>query len=131
MRAAGMFVLAALAVQAPVAHQAPHGRVRSNAEDRLVKGLKLDRAQEAEVRRALQSRREAIRRLLDAPVDADVSRVAAIQAITDRTSERIRAVLDDEQKRLYGHGLPRKELAAVEGHPDVEQWLNALRQKGN
>jgi hypothetical protein len=128
MRAAGVFVLAALAVQAPVAHKAPHGRVRSNAEDRLVKGLKLDRAQEAEVRRALQWRRDAIRRLLDAPVDPDVPRVAAIQAITDRTSERIRAVLSDEQKKLYGQALPRKDLAAAEGKPDVEQWLNALRK---
>jgi hypothetical protein len=139
MRATGILVLAAVGALAhgdlrqgvPV-HPAQR-RTRANAEARLqalVKGLKLDAAQEAEVRRALRDRRDAIRRLANAPLGPDVSRVALIHAITDRTSERIRAVLDDEQKRLYGQALPRGDLAAVEGKPDVEQWLNALRQKG-
>jgi len=32
--------------------------------------------------------------------------VAAIHAITDRTTERIRAVLNEEQKKLYSQPLP-------------------------
>jgi hypothetical protein len=112
--------------------QAPHRRGRSNAGDRLqvlVKGLKLDGAQQAEVRRALQAQREAIRRLTNAPADPEVPRVAAIHAITDRTAERIRAVLNDEQKKLYSQPLPH-DFAAGEGKPGVEEWLNALRPKG-
>jgi len=112
-------------------HQAPHRQGRPSAEDRLqrlVKGLKLDAAQQAEVRRALQAQREAIRRLTSAPADPEVPRVAAIHAITDRTTERIRAVLNEEQKKLYSQPLPH-DFATGEGKPDVEGWLNALRQK--
>jgi len=113
-------------------HQALHRQGRPSAEDRLqrlVKGLKLDAAQQAEVRRALQARREAIRRLTSAPADPEVPRVAAIHAITDRTTERIRAVLNEEQKKLYSQPLPH-DFATGEGKPGVEEWLNALRQKG-
>ena len=117
---------------AKVAARPPRGHGRPSAEDRLqglVKALKLDAAQEAEVRRALQAQREAIRRLTSAPPDPEVPRVAAIHAITDRTSERIRAVLNDEQKKLYSQPLPH-DFAPGEGKPGVEEWLNALRPKG-
>ena len=112
--------------------QARHRQGRPNAEDRLqrlVKGLKLDAAQQAEVRRALQAQREAIRRLTSTPADPEVPRVAAIHAITERTTERIRAVLNEEQKKLYSQPLPH-DFAAGEGKPGVEEWLNALRPKG-
>ena len=119
--------------QAPVPEtarqQAPHRHGRPSAEARLqglVKGLKLDAAQQAEVRRALQAQREAIRRLTSAPADPEVPRVATIHAITDRTTERIRAVLNDEQKKLYSQPLPH-DFAAGEGKPGVEEWLNAVR----
>jgi len=105
---------------------------RPSAEDRLqglVKGLKLDRVQQAEVRRALQAQREQIRRLLRQPANPDVSRVAAIHAITDRTTERIRAVLNDQQKKLYSQPLPH-DFDASEGKAGVEEWLNAMRPKG-
>jgi cytidylate kinase len=141
MRATGMLMvviaMAALVAPEPAAalergrQQAPHRHRRTNAEDRLqglVKGLKLDRAQQAEVRRALQAHREAIRRLTSEPADPEVSRVAAIHAITDRTTERIRTVLNDEQKKLYSQPLPH-DFAAGEGKPGVEEWLNALRPK--
>jgi hypothetical protein len=112
--------------------QAPHRQARPNAEDRLqglVKALKLDAAQQAEVRRALQAQREAIRRLTSAPADPEVPRVAAIHAITDRTTNRIRAVLNAEQKKLYSQPLPH-DFTAGEGKPGVEEWLNASRPKG-
>ena len=112
--------------------QARHRQGRPSAEDRLqglVKGLKLDAAQQTEVRRALEAQRDAIRRLTSAPADPEVPRVAAIHAITDRTTERIRAVLNEEQKKLYSQPLPH-DFAAGEGKPGVEEWLNALRPKG-
>lgn len=103
----------------------PDGGARWEA---LVKGLKLDAAQQVEVRRALQAQREAIRRLLRAPGDPETSRTGAILAITHRTTDRIRAVLSDEQKRLYGQALPGD--VPVEGKPGVEAWMSALREKG-
>jgi Spy/CpxP family protein refolding chaperone len=113
--------------------QALRRRGRPNAEERrlqvMVKGLKLDAAQQAEVRRALQAQREAIRRLASAPADPEVPRVAAIRAISARTAERIRAVLNDEQKKLYGQPLPRDPSQGRDS-ADVEEWLNALRSTG-
>ncbi len=113
--------------------QAPHRQGRSSLEDRLqklVKGLKLDAGQQAGVRRALQAQREEIRKLMNAPADPEAPRVAALHAITDRTTERIRAVLNDEQKKLYTQPLPHG-FSAGEGKPGVEEWLNALRAKGS
>ncbi len=110
----------------------PHRRGRPSVEDRfqeLVKALKLDAAQQAEVRRALRSQREAIRRLASAPADPEVPRVAAIHAIMDHTSERIRAVLSDEQKKVYSQPLPH-DFSTGDGKPSVEEWQKALRQKG-
>jgi hypothetical protein len=94
----------------------------------LVKGLKLTAAQEAEVRQALEAQREAIRRLRSAPADREVSQVAAIQAITSRTAQRIRAVLNDEQRKLYGQPLP-DDYSRSQGKPGVDEWLNAVRRK--
>jgi hypothetical protein len=54
--------------------------------------------------------------------------VAAIHAINDRTAARIRAVLNDEQKKLYGQPLPR-DVGAGKGKPGVEDWQKALRRK--
>jgi hypothetical protein len=136
----GMLMLAALgsAAQAPAiavdsaSQQTPHRQRRPNAEGRLrrlVKGLKLDAAQQAQVGRVLQAQREAIRRVTSAPADPEVPRVAAIHAITDRTTERIRAVLNDEQKKLYSQPVPHDSVAG-EGTAAVEEWLSDLRRKG-
>ena len=90
----------------------------------IAKGLKLDVEQQAEVRRALQAQNEEIRRVMRGPSDPEVPRVAAIDAITHRTSERIRAVLSDEQRKLYGQRLPEEHGSG--GKRSVQEWLNAL-----
>ena len=95
----------------------------------LVNGLKLTPAQQAEVRQALEAQRAAIRRLSSAPQSPEVPRVAAIRAITRRTAERIRAVLNDDQRKLYSQPLP-DDYSPSQGKPGVDVWLNAMRQKG-
>lgn len=122
---------AAVPVRRFARQQAARRRARQAAVDplpRLAAALKLDAAQQAEVRRALQAQREALRRLANAPADPDVPRVAAIHAIADRTAERIRAVLNDEQKKLYGQPLPH-DPAAGEDRRSVEEWMKAMRPK--
>jgi hypothetical protein len=130
--------LSAPAVEAPAPalgfprRQAPHRHWRLSAEYRLQglsKALKLDDAQQAKVRLALQAEREAIRRLMNAPAGRAVPRVAAIHAITARTAERIRAVLSDEQRKLYSQPLPH-DFEAGEGRPGVGEWMSAMRPKG-
>ena len=78
--------------------------------------------------RALQAEREEIRRIFERIGQPELPRVAAIHAISIRTAERIRAVLNDEQKKLYSHPLPQ-DFAAIEGKPSVEEWQSALRRK--
>ena len=109
-------------------HRAPHRQARPNNDDRLVKGLKLDAAQEAEVRRALQDRRDQLTRLFRQPADPKIPRTAAIRAINDRTANRIRAVLNDEQKKLYLQPLP-DDYAPGKGKPGVEEWMKATPSK--
>jgi len=115
----------------PVRRPVTRVRVRAKAPDRveaLVKGLQLNEAQEAEVRRALKAQRDALRRLKSAPADPEVPRVAAIHAITSRTTDRIRAVLTDEQRKKYGQAMPG-DLATGQGAPTVEEWMGALRAR--
>jgi hypothetical protein len=106
------------------------GRPASEARLRfLAKGLKLDAAQQAAVRRALLAQREALHRLSSGPPDPGVSKVAAIQAINRRTADRIRAVLNDEQRKLYAQPLPQ-DYVPGEGKPGVAEWLTAMQRKG-
>src|SRR3989454_10130154 len=89
---------------AKVAARPPRGHGRPSAEDRLqglVKALKLDAAQEAEVRRALQAQRGAIPKLASAPPDPEEPGEVVIHGDTDRTSESVPARLDDGEKKLY------------------------------
>jgi hypothetical protein len=111
--------------------QATHRRGRQGTESHfqaLVKGLKLDAAQQEKVRQALLAQREAIRRLSSAPSQPGTSRAMEIHAITNRTMERIRAVLNDEQRRLYGQPMPAARTPA-QGKP-VEEWLKDMRRNG-
>ena len=109
-----------------------HRPGRSNAEARLqawARELKLDAAQRAKVVLVLEEQQEALRRLARAPADPDVPRVVAIRAITSRTAERIRAVLNDEQRKQFGQPLP-PDYAPGKGQPGVEDWLRNLRKNG-
>jgi hypothetical protein len=113
--------------------QARYRRGRSGPEARLrglVQQLKLDPVQEAKVRRILLVQREALRRAMSAPGEPGVPRVAAIHAITSRTAERIRAVLNEDQRKLYSKPLPA-DYSSSEGKPGLEEWMNALHSKGS
>lgn len=112
--------------------QAAHRHGRQGPEARfqaLVRGLNLDAAQQEKVRQALQAQHEAIRRLSSAPADPGTSRAVAIHAITNRTMERIRAVLNDDQRKLYSQPMPR-DYSPGRGKPGVEEWLSGMKRNG-
>ncbi len=96
---------------------------------KLVKGLKLDPTQQTAVRYALEAQREEIRRMALSP-DPGGSRVDELRAINHRTAERIRAVLTDEQKKLFGQAMPI-EAGSGEGKRSLEEWLEILRTRKN
>lgn len=56
------------------------------------------------------------------PGGAQIDRFRAIQ---DRTAERIRAVLNEEQRKKYDL-LGIRKLSPQQQSPDVEGWLKAV-----
>ena len=99
------------------------GRVRT-----LAQALDLDARQQAALRGLLEAQREEILKVwsdlsLPAP-----NRIAASEAISDRTADRIRAMLTEEQKKKYNPPPPADAAGHVD-RPDVEAWMNPTQQK--
>lgn len=119
-----------MAADAPQ-RQVPHHHNRIGLEDRvrtLSKALDLDATQQSELRKVLEDQREQVGRIWsDASVPA-AYRVSATQAISDKTADRIRALLNEEQRKKYKtarqHGA-----AADSAKPNVEAWMDAAKPK--
>ena len=89
----------------------------------LAKGLELDAKQQGELRRLLERQREELVKLWnDASLPAPY-RVSATQAISDRTADQIRALLNEEQRKKYNP--PKQPHLAAEGlgTRSVEDWM--------
>ncbi len=117
---------AALGIQPPP--QRHHG---SNLDERVVamaKALDLDANQQSELRHVLEQQRAQIVKVWSETTIPAVNRVGATQAIGEQTADRIRALLDDEQKRKYS--APRQPRAAASrvGERSVEDWMDASRR---
>jgi hypothetical protein len=57
------------------------------------------------------------------------NRVAATQAIGDKTADRIRALLNDEQKKKYNAPRQPRDTAAGARGPSVEDWMYPAKPK--
>jgi Spy/CpxP family protein refolding chaperone len=106
---------------APTHHQSP-------LEQRITllsAELSLDAQQQAQVRRILEDQREQVRRVWNDSSLAAADRVSATRVIGDRTADRIRAILTEEQKAKYHQA--RKPRGAEENSPSpsVEEWMKA------
>jgi hypothetical protein len=111
----------ARAPQVASAHSAPR------ADDRvriLSRALDLDAKQQSELRKVLERQREQIRKVWsDTSVPAGY-RVIATRAISDKTADQIRALLNDEQKKKYNPPRQAHEAAAPSS-TTVEDWMKA------
>ena len=56
-------------------------------------------------------------------------RVPATRAIEERTGDRIRDLLNDEQKKKYNPPKPPAPPTPDSGAPNVEAWMLRTRQK--
>jgi hypothetical protein len=112
----------------PAAAEAAHHRsvldVRVKA---LTKALDLDAAQQSELKKVLEDQREQVRNVWADTAVAAPYRISATRAINDKTADRNRALLNDEQKKKYNPPRPPHE-AAPDG-PSVEDWMNAAKRK--
>ncbi len=104
----------------------PHNRLSLDDRiNRFAKSLDLSEAQKSAVKEILEQRQQEIlriRRDLSLAGRAGIDRFRALQ---EKTVERIRAVLNEEQKKKYDPLAPREIPQTPQ--PSVEDWLNATR----
>jgi len=92
----------------------------------LTHELALDARQQQAVRQILQGQREAVQRIWQDPAIDPAERAPAVRFLGERTAERIRAVLNDEQKKKYNKALPDGALS-TQANVNVEGWLKTVR----
>ena len=105
-------------------HRPPHptaAQVIDTNVHRLAQGLKLDQEQQVKLREILVEQYAQLMNLRTESAPG-TDRAGAMRAIVDRTRERIRDMLNDEQKKQYGSEVPRQVTAATRA--DLEHWLD-------
>jgi hypothetical protein len=90
----------------------------------MTRELQLDAQQQAQIRQILQSQREAVHKIWVDPTLLPAERAAVTQAQTEHTGDAIRAVLNDEQKKLYNRSRTDQSLPPGDKR-GVEQWMDA------
>ena len=101
-------------------HLTPAQVVDANVR-RLAQGLKLDQEQQARLREILVDQYAQLMKLRTESAPG-TDRAGAMRAIADRTREKIREMLNEEQKKQYSTEVPREVTAATRA--DLEHWLD-------
>lgn len=108
---------------------ASHRSTRRSIDDRvkgLAKSLGLSETQEAQVKSILEQRRQQMLQIRHNTSISGSARIDQFRALQDETIERIRAVLNDQQKKKYDP-LAARKLQQQQPAPSVEDWLEAAR----
>jgi hypothetical protein len=91
---------------------------------RFASGLDLTEAQRFAVKKILQQQRQEILKIRNDPSTTGSAGIDRLRALQDRTIERIRAVLNEEQKKKYDPLAVRRIPQTPQ--PSVEDWLKAI-----
>jgi hypothetical protein len=113
---------------APPAHNT---RRRPTLDDRvkvLAKNLELSEAQQAAVKKILEQRQQETLRIRLDPSLGGAARIAQFRALQDITVQRIRSVLNEEQKKKYDP-LAVRRIQPAPQQRTVEDWLEATTPK--
>jgi hypothetical protein len=108
----------------------PHRSRKSNIAARvsiLTKNLDLTDAQQSAVKNILEQRQEQTLRIRRDPSISGSARIEQFRALQDSTVERIRAVLNEEQKKKYDPLASRQIQSTPER--SVEDWLKTTTPK--
>jgi hypothetical protein len=111
---------------APARHRARHQYTRSSLDDRasrFAKILNLSEAQQSAVKKILERRQQEMLRVRFNPTISGSMMIDRIRAVEDSTVEQIRAVLNEDQKKIYAPLSARRVPPAQQ--PNVEEWLKA------
>lgn len=110
------------------ARGAAHQHSGHTLDDRvriLTQWLGLDATQQNELRKVLEGQREQVRSLWSDTSVPAAYRISATQAISDRTGDQIRAMLNEEQKKKFNPPRPPRDETAASARPNVEDWMDA------
>jgi hypothetical protein len=118
--------------QAPDAAPPAHAALRQHAHHTaatildsrvqlMAKELDLDASQQAALKSILLTQRAEVAKVWDDPSVPATVRVATTQAVSEKTAERIRAILNDEQREKYIKDHPRDVPVGTPGG-DVQKW---------
>lgn len=122
---------AAPTAQPAPAHRAHSTHRRVTLDDRVksfAKALDLSDTQQLAVKRILEQREaETLRLRLDGSISGE-QRIDRWRALQDETVVRIRAVLNDEQKKKYDP-LAVRERTPPQDQKTVEEWLKETTPK--
>ncbi|HKV76923.1 MAG TPA: hypothetical protein VJP02_02210 [Candidatus Sulfotelmatobacter sp.] len=98
---------------------------RPSLDDRvktLAAALNLNEAQQVAVKRILEQRQQETLRLRHDTSITGSTRIERLRALQDQTVQRIRLVLNDEQKKKYDP-LAVRQAGPAPGQNSVEDWL--------
>jgi len=96
----------------------------SSLDDRVsqfAKSLDLSEAQQSAVKKILEQRQQQTLRIRLEPSISGSARISQFRALQESTVERIRAVLNEEQKKKYNPLVPRTIPQTPQ--PSVEDWI--------
>ncbi|HXJ90061.1 MAG TPA: hypothetical protein VMS18_24830 [Candidatus Binatia bacterium] len=113
------------------AHPAHPPRRRPTLDDRvktLATALELSEPQQVAVKKILEQRQLETLRLRQDPYISGSERIDRFRALQDQTVERIRSVLNDEQKKKY-NPLAVREIKPAPDQKSVEDWLKETTPK--
>ena len=89
---------------------------------RLTRGLDLDASQQENLRQILVDQHRRLMKLRSANSGAPADVTSTMLAIYGQTKARIRAMLNDEQKKKYSVDVPRDDLGPAQA--DLKHWMD-------
>ena len=107
----------------PYKHPSLDGQV-----ERLSRYLDLDEAQRSTLKNILQQRQEEILLMRLTPPSDGTVQIDRVRAIEDKTAERIRASLNEEQRKKHDL-LSVRRTAPAPDQRSLEDWLKVTRPK--
>lgn len=114
----------------PRSHMQQHSSRRSNIDARvkvLTRNLGLNEGQQSAVKSILEARQQQTLLIRRDPSISGGARIERFRALQDATVERIRSVLNDEQKKKYDP-MAARQVQSTPEH-SVEDWLKASTPK--
>jgi aminoglycoside N3'-acetyltransferase len=115
-------VFQVLLVSAPAVAQRGHIPTIDDRVRVLARSLDLNEAQRVAVKKILEQRRQETLRIRQDTSISGGARIERFRALQDNTVERIRAVLNEEQKKKYDPLAVRRTQPAPQQR-SVEDWL--------